>query len=105
VLLAELLEALSRGKFAQRLAQAGLTPQGVVDDLRRIAVVVSPTETPRVVPTDPDDDHVIAAAVTGQADLIASGDKRDLLPLGSYAGIAVVTAREAVERLGATGKT
>ena len=28
VLLAELLEVLSRAKFAQRLAQAGLTPKG-----------------------------------------------------------------------------
>ena len=99
VLLAELLEVLSRGKFAARLAQAGLTPQGIVDDLRRIAVIVSPTDTPRVVPTDPDDDHVIAAAVTGAADLIASGDKRDLLPMGSHDGISIVTAREAVERL------
>ena len=42
---------------------------------------------------------VIAAAVTGQADLIASGDKRDLLPLGGFAGIPIVTAGEAVERL------
>ena len=98
-LLAELLDVLSRGKFAARLEQAGLTPQGIVDDLRRIAVIVSPIETPRVVPTDPDDDHVIAAAVTGQADLIASGDKRDLLPMVSYQGIEIVTARVAVERL------
>ncbi len=99
VLLAELLDVLPRGKFAQRLGQAGLTPQGIVDDLRRLAVVASPTATPRVVPTDPDDDHVIAAAVAGQADLIASGDKRDLLPMGSFAGIPIITAREAVERL------
>jgi uncharacterized protein len=105
VLLAELLDVLSRSKFVAPLAQAGLTPQGIVDDLRRVAVVVSPIDTPRVVPTDPDDDHVIAAAVTGQADLIASGDKRDLLPLGSFAGIAIVTAREAVERLQAKRKT
>jgi uncharacterized protein len=105
VLLAELLDVLSRSKFVARLAQAGLTPQGVVDDLRRVAAVVSPIDTPRVVPTDPDDDHVIAAAVTGQADLIASGDKRDLLPLGSFAGINIVTAREAVERLQAKSKT
>ena len=99
VLLAEVLDVLSRGKFDARLTQAGLTPQGIVDDLRRIAVVVAPADTPRVVPTDPDDDHVIAAAVTGQADLIASGDKRDLLSLGSCAGIPIATAREAVERL------
>jgi putative PIN family toxin of toxin-antitoxin system len=105
VLLAELLDVLSRGKFAARLSQAGLTPQGIVDDLRRLAVVVSPTDVPRVVPTDPDDDHVIAAAVTGQADLIASGDKRDLLPMGSFQGIPIITAREAVERLEARSKT
>ncbi len=103
VLLAELLDVLSRSKFAARLSQAGLSPQGIVDDLRRLAVVVSPTDTPRVVPTDPDDDHVIAAAVTGQADLIASGDKRDLLPLGSFQGIPIITAREAVERLEVRG--
>ena len=98
-LLAELLDVLSRSKFAARLSQAGLTPQGIVDDLRRIAVVVSPADTPRVVPTDPDHDHVIAAALAGAADLIASGDKRDLLPMGSFNGIAIVTAREAVKRL------
>jgi putative PIN family toxin of toxin-antitoxin system len=103
VLLAELLDVLSRSRFTERLAQAGLTPQGIVDDLRRIAVVVSSTDVPRVVPTDPDDDHVIAAAVAGKADLIASGDKRDLLPLGSFQGIPIITAREAVERLDARG--
>jgi putative PIN family toxin of toxin-antitoxin system len=105
VLLAELLNVLSREKFVARLGQAGLTPKGIVDDLRRLAVVVSPADVPRVVPTDPDDDHVIAVAVTGQADLIASGDKRDLLPMGSFQDIPIITAREAVERLEARGKT
>lgn len=104
VLLAELLEVLSRSKFAQRLAQAKLTPQGIVDDLRQLAQVVSPTDVPRVVPTDPDDDHVIAAAITGKADFIASGDKRDLLPMGSFGGIPIITARQAVQRLEARGK-
>lgn len=99
VLLTELLDVLQRPKFASRLSQAGLTAQGVVDDLRRIAVIVTPEKTPRVVPTDPDDDHVVAAALAGNADLIASGDQRDLLPLGSYQGIPIVNAREAVARL------
>ena len=105
VLPAELLDVLSRGKFAARLAQAGLTPEGIVGDLRRLAVVVSPQAVPRVVPTDPDDDHVLAAALAGAADIIASGDKRDLLPLISYQGIPIVTARAAVERLEARSKT
>jgi putative PIN family toxin of toxin-antitoxin system len=100
VLLAELLDdVLSRSTFAARLEQAGLTLHGIVDDLRRIALMVAPVDTPRVVPTDPDDDPVIVAAVVGQADLIASADKRDLLPLGSHAGMPIVNAREAVERL------
>ena len=106
VLLAELLDVLSRGKFAARLAQAGLTPEGIVGELRRLALVVStPATPPRVVPTDPDDDHVIAAAIAGAANLIASGDKRDLLPLRSHQGISVVTAREAIDRLDARSKT
>jgi uncharacterized protein len=99
VLLTELLDVLSREKFANRLTQAGLTPQGVVDDLRRIAVVVTPITTPRVVPGDADDDHVIAAAVAGRAQLIASGDQRDLLPLGRVEGIDIVSARAALQRL------
>ena len=76
-LLAELLDVLSRGQFAVRLAQAGLTPQSIVDDLRKLAVIATPTAVPRVVPTDPDDDHVLAAALAGRAELIASGDMRD----------------------------
>ena len=99
VLLAELLKVLGRSKFADRMAQARLNPQILVDDLRKLAVVVTPTNVPRVVPTDPDDDHVLAAALAGAADLIASGDRRDLLPLGSYASIPIVTAREAMERI------
>lgn len=100
MLLTELLEVLSRRKFATRLAQAALTPEGIVDVLRRRAVIVStPGTPPRVVPTDPDDDHVFAAAVASTADLIASGDKRDLLPMGSFQGIPIVTAHEAVKRV------
>ncbi len=103
VLLAELFDVLSRDKFAARFHQACLTPQGVVDDMRRIALIVVPSSVPRVVVTDPDDDHVIAAAVAGRVDLIASGDKRDLLPMGSFQGIPIVTASEAVARLQAQG--
>jgi len=104
-LLAELLDVLSREKFATRLAQAGLIPGSIVDDLRHLAVIVSPPNVPGIVPTDPDDDHVLAAGLAGQVDLIVSGDKRDLLPLGSYQGIAIVTVREALSKLEARGIT
>ena len=96
-LLAELQRVLGRAKFANRLA--GQAPEAIVADLRKLAVIATPTSVPRVVPTDPDDDHVLAAALAGAAELITSGDARDLLPLGSYAGIPIVTARQAWERL------
>ena len=96
----QLVDAAKAGEF-ELCTQAGLTPQAIVEDMRALAVVVTPTSVARVVPTDPDDDHVLAAALTGGADLIASGDKRDLLPLGSYQGIPIITAKQALERIAA----
>lgn len=99
-LLSELLDVLGRPKFAGRLDAARVSASELVHDIRRLAVVVTPVSVPRIVPNDPDDDHVIAAAIAAGADLIASGDRRDLLPLGSYNGIPIMSAREALDRLG-----
>jgi len=42
---------------------------------------------------------VLGCALAAHADLIVSGDKRDLLSMKSYQGIAIVTAHDAVERI------
>lgn len=59
---------------------------------------------PRVVAGDADDDHVIAAAVAAKAELIVTGDRRHLLPIGSHQDIAIVTAREVADRIEAGRK-
>jgi predicted nucleic acid-binding protein len=53
---------------------------------------------------DPSDNRLLEAALEGEADYIVSGD-RDLLDLGSYEGIGIITParflailREASER-------
>lgn len=98
-LLAELLDVLSREKFAARLAQAGLTPQGIVGELRRLAYMAVPQAVPRVIENDADDDHVLACALAGRADLIVSGDRHLHNLGGQYQGIPIVTAAQAVQQL------
>ena len=49
---------------------------------------------------DPDDDVFLQTAVDGQASLLISGDKTDMLSLTAIEEIPIVTAREAIVRLG-----
>lgn len=99
VLMAELLDVVSREKFAKRLAAAELTPLGIVSEIRRLAIMAAPADVPRVVINDADGDHVLACAITAQADLIISGDRHLLGLGGSYQGIAIVTPAQAVQRI------
>jgi uncharacterized protein len=47
---------------------------------------------------DPDDDAILAAAAEGCADYIVTGDQ-DLLAIGDYQGIRIVTPRAFLQRL------
>lgn len=100
VLMAELLDVMSREKFARRLAQARLTPLGIVGEIRRLATMIVPTSVPRVIADDADDDHVLACALAGNVDLIVSGDKHLNSLGGAYLGIRIVTPAEAAQLLG-----
>ena len=97
-LLDELAGVLTRSTPTKRLAVIGKTVRAVLADYVEAAEVVEPEHVPRVVPNDADDDQVIAAAVTAGADWIVSGDV-DLLSLGSYQGIPIITAAQAVEQI------
>lgn len=61
-------------------------------DIVAIADLVQDTGNVTRICRDPDDDAVLAAAVEGRADTIVTGDD-DLLALGEYDGIAIVTPR------------
>lgn len=52
------------------------------------------TNTLRAVAADPQDDKVVECAVVGGATHIVTGDRRHLLALGSYQGIAIVSAAD-----------
>jgi len=94
-LLAELQGVLARPKFAAQLAKRGLRSADLFEGYAALVGNVTPLSTPRVVPTDPDDDHVIACALAAHADAIVSGD-RDLLDLPDFRDIPILTASQAL---------
>lgn len=93
-LLAELEDVLSRDKFAARIRQAGDSAADMLTAYRALVTVELPTSIP---PTarDPDDDAVLACALTANARLIVSRD-RDLLDLKTFRGIPILAARDAL---------
>lgn len=81
------LEDILTGRFAFARNRARL----IRDELEAVVDLVEPDRLPAV-SRDPDDDHVLAAAVAGLADAVVTGDK-DLLVLEQHEGVAILTAR------------
>ena len=84
-LLDELRRVLSYPKLQAVIGDA----DALIELLALGAVVINPTETVAV-SRDPDDDRLIEAAVTANADVIVTGDQ-DLLTLGSVDQIRILT--------------
>ncbi|MEK7573078.1 MAG: putative toxin-antitoxin system toxin component, PIN family [Patescibacteria group bacterium] len=91
ILTSEFLDVL-RKKFGVRKSQL-LEIKEEVDDLFEI---VFPTQTLKVV-KDNDDNRVLEAAIEGRCEYIVTGDK-ELLELGEYKGINILTPTEFLER-------
>lgn len=87
-LLAELRRVLEYPRLA-KVIQGGAQ---LADLVAASGVVVSPSRVLTVV-RDDDDNRVLEAAIEGAADYIVSGDA-DLLDLGSFQGIPIITPGE-----------
>ena len=105
VLLDELAHTLGYSKFSARIATFGTSIAALVAQYMALVSLVAPVSVPHVVVNDADEDHVIAAAVAARAELIVTGDRKHLLPVGSRQGIAIVTAHEVLDRLDARFRT
>jgi uncharacterized protein len=97
-LLSELREVINRPHLAARLLAKQSSAAQALMFYQGLAISVSPLNTPRVVPTDADDDHVVAAAVAARANIIVSGDS-DLLNLGAHQGIKILAPAMALHQL------
>lgn len=99
VLLDELAHTLAYAKLSNRIAGLGTSTSALVAHYAALVNLVVPATVPRVVDADPDDDHVIAAAVAARAELIVTGDRKHLLPMSSHRGIAIIEPAEALRRI------
>ena len=98
-LIEEFLDVIARPKFADILTRTSRTPESILDELRVFVDVVAAPSLPRPICRDPDDDAVLACALAARSDLIVSGDE-DLRSLGFFESIPIVSAAEALLRLG-----
>lgn len=88
-LLAEYQDVLSRKEIAlhHKMNQAAI--ELVIHQMRKYAIVVSPTTIPKVVKEDPDDNQLFATALKGEAEYIVTKNKH-VLNVGEYKGIQVL---------------
>jgi uncharacterized protein len=89
-----ILVEVTRG-FQKRYFQQRLTPERIANNLallRRRALLAPITAQVEGVATHPEDDLVLAAAVSAQADYLVTGDDQ-LLKLGRYQGVQIVSPR------------
>ena len=95
VLLAELTRILRRAKFSRAITASEMTIDELVLGYSELAALVMPADIPPTILRDPDDDHVLACALAAEVEWIVSGD-RDLLDIGTFRGMPIVTAAQAV---------
>ena len=94
---AEIADVLARPRLQRFLSTD--EAEAIVENIYTRAIVLD--ELPRVnLSPDPNDNPILATAIAGKADLTVSGDKKHVLALGEVEGIPIVTAHEALKRLG-----
>ena len=90
-LLAEVDRTLANPYFTQRLPAA--ERQDFLALLRRRAVITPLTVTVAGIATHPEDDIVLATALSGNAQFVVTGDHK-LLALKTYQGVIIVSVHE-----------
>jgi uncharacterized protein len=74
--------------------------RGVEELLHTLATEsAAPGKPPEAVTGDPDDDLILACAIQARVDVLVSGDRRHLLPVGERRGVRVITPQALLAEL------
>lgn len=75
-----------------------LEVEGFLNDLITERVS-APDEPPEAVTGDPDDDLILACAVSAGVEVLVSGDHKHLLPVGCHKGVRIITPQALLAEL------
>ena len=95
---------LEKPHIRNRYTYSSNTVETFINYLRDISMVVTQLPKIRVIERDPKDDMIIACAVAASANYIISRD-RDLLDLGNYQQIQIITPKEFMQILRSNEET
>lgn len=92
----ELMRVTRYPKIRERISPS-LTGR-LINELRNLSVTVDYLPVVDVSP-DPYDNYLLSIASGGLADYLVTGDKRDLLSLKKYHGIAIISVKDFLARI------
>lgn len=99
VIVREVLMSLGRDRVRRRYRVDPAWISQIQQFLESDGILVPITVTVQGVASHPEDDLILATAVSAQADFLVTGD-RQLLALGQYDGVQIVTPRDFAAILG-----
>ena len=79
-------------------AQRGREVEGLLRELA-VQAVTAPAGTPEPVTGDPADDLILACAIEAGVEVLASGDRKHLLPVGERGGVRILTPQALLAEL------
>jgi predicted nucleic acid-binding protein len=82
-----------------KLGADGQRVRGYVEALRALATIARIPDRSEAVSGDRADDAILACAVAERADVLVTGDRRHLLPLGEHGGVLILTPQALLAEL------
>ncbi len=82
-----------------KLGADGQRVRGYVEALRALATIARIPDHSEAVSGDRADDAILACAVAERADVLVTGDRRHLLPLGEHGGVLILTPQALLAEL------
>lgn len=93
----EFLEVISRNKFDKYFVNRANGRQVFIENFTQSVTLIEPTEEITDC-KDPKDNQFLEIAISANAQLLVTGDHKDLITMNPYRGLKILTAKEFLEK-------